>query len=221
MRLSCGQNRLIGRSGEAQTRGLRIPNAARYQLRYTPIVIKLWSCKWSNLWSNIFLTAIFCFPNRPKSARLKGFLRFSLSCGAKTAYAPKPGAIPTSLYPDIHFSAIIPRRRGKSKIFMSVVIYVVKGDFVPLSATRENPANAGVARLSGVSRYSVSDTATALPNHPRYQLRHTRLYLFFSQFPAYWLSAIHPRRFSQKHSRIIQGSQKGLPFWGEDEARNE
>ena len=78
-----------GRSGEAQTRGLRIPNAAHYQLRYTPIVIKLWSCKWSNLWSNTFLTAIFCFPNRPKSARLKGFLRFSLSCGAKTAYAPK------------------------------------------------------------------------------------------------------------------------------------
>ena len=49
------RNRLkIGRSGEAQTRGLRIPNAARYQLRYTPIVIKLWSCKWSNLWSKVF-----------------------------------------------------------------------------------------------------------------------------------------------------------------------
>lgn len=30
--------RIFGRSGEAQTRGLRIPNAARYQLRYTPIV---------------------------------------------------------------------------------------------------------------------------------------------------------------------------------------
>ena len=58
---------------------------------------------------------------------------------------------------------------------MSVVIYVVKGDFVPLSATRENPANAGVARLSGVSHYSVPDTATALPNHPRYQLRYTRI----------------------------------------------
>ena len=50
-----------GRSGEAQTRGLRIPNAARYQLRYTPIVIKLWSSKWSNLWSNTFLTAFFIF----------------------------------------------------------------------------------------------------------------------------------------------------------------
>ena len=104
LRLSCGKNRLIGRSGEAQTRGLRIPNAARYQLRYTPIVIKLWSCRWSNLWSNTFLTAIFCFPNRPKSARLKGFLRFSLSCGAKTAYAPKAGALPPALHLDIFIS---------------------------------------------------------------------------------------------------------------------
>ena len=86
--------RIFGRSGEAQTRGLRIPNAARYQLRYTPIVIKLWSCKWSNLWSNTFLTAIFCFPNRPKSARLKGFRRFSLSCGANTVYASKPSTLP-------------------------------------------------------------------------------------------------------------------------------
>ena len=91
----------FGRSGEAQTRGLRIPNAARYQLRYTPIVIKLWSCKWSNLWSNTFLTAIFCFPNRPKSARLKGFRRFSLSCGANTVYAPKPPALPTAPHPDL------------------------------------------------------------------------------------------------------------------------
>ena len=91
----------FGRSGEAQTRGLRIPNAARYQLRYTPIVIKLWSCKWSNLWSNTFLTAFFHFPNRPKYARLKGFRRFSLSCGANTVYAPKTGALPTALHPEI------------------------------------------------------------------------------------------------------------------------
>ncbi len=62
---------------------------------------------------------------------------------------------------------------------MSVVIYVVKGDFVPLSATRENPANAGVARLSGVSHCSVPDTATALPKQARYQLRYTRLFRYF------------------------------------------
>ena len=82
-----------GRSEVTRTPGILLPKQARYQLRYTPIVIKLWSCKWSKLWSNTVLTAFYHFPNRPKSARLKGFLRFSLSCGAKTAYAPKAGAI--------------------------------------------------------------------------------------------------------------------------------
>ena len=90
-----------GRSGEAQTRGLRIPNAARYQLRYTPIVIKFWSCKWSNLWSNTFLTVIFCFPYRPKIARLKGFRRLAPINVRNAAYAPKCGALSTALHPDI------------------------------------------------------------------------------------------------------------------------
>ena len=89
--------------------------------------------------------------------------------------APKPGAIPASLYPDIYFSAMIPRRGVKIKIFLSVVIPVVKADFIPLSATRESPANAGVARLCGVSPYPVPDTATALPKQARYQLRNTPL----------------------------------------------
>ena len=91
------------------------------------------------------------------------------------AYSPKPGAIPTSLYPDIHFSAMIPRQAVKIKIFLSVVIHVVKAAFVPLSAIGGNPVNAGAARLSGVSPCPVPDTATALPKQARYQLRYTRL----------------------------------------------
>ena len=43
----------------------------------------------------------FHFPNRPKYARLKGFRRFSLSCGVKTAYAPKPPALPAAPHPDL------------------------------------------------------------------------------------------------------------------------
>jgi len=66
---------------------------------------------------------------------------------------------------------MIPRQAVKIKIFLSVVIYVVKAAFVPPSATGGNPANAGAARLCGVLPYPVPDTATALPNHPRYQLR--------------------------------------------------
>ena len=77
--------------------------------------------------------------------------------------------------PGYSISAIIPRRREKSKIFLSVVKHVVKAAFVPLSAAGEKPANAGVARLCGVSLCPVPDTATALPNVARYQLRHTRI----------------------------------------------
>ena len=90
---------------------------------------------------------------------------------------PKCRALPIELHPDIHFSAMIPRRTVKIKIFLSVVIPVVKAAFVPFSATGENPANAGVARLCGVSPHPIPDTATALPNQARYQLRYTRLYI--------------------------------------------
>ena len=52
--------------------------------------------------------------------------------------------------PGYSISAIIPRRGRKSKIFLSVVIYVVKAAFMLFSAIGENPANAGVARLCDV-----------------------------------------------------------------------
>ena len=88
---------------------------------------------------------------------------------------PKCRALPVEPHPVIHFSAMIPRRGVKIKIFLSVVIYVVKAAFMPLSATGRNPANAGVARLCGVSPHPIPDTATALPNQARYQLRYTRI----------------------------------------------
>ena len=81
--------------------------------------------------------------------------------------------------PGYSISAMIPRRTVKIKFFLSVVIYVVKPTFVPLSAIVENPANAGVKRLCGVSLCPVPDTATALPKQARYQLRYTRLLSFY------------------------------------------
>ena len=60
-----------------------------------------------------------------------------------------------------------------------MVIYVVKPAFVPLSATGESPANAGVTRLCVVFPCPVPDTATALPKQARYQLRYTRLFSLF------------------------------------------
>ena len=80
--------------------------------------------------------------------------------------------------PGYSISAIIPRQGGKTKIFLSVVIHVVKAAFVPFSAIEENSANAGVTRLCGVSPCLAPDTATALPNQARYQLRYTRIFNF-------------------------------------------
>ena len=61
----------------------------------------------------------FCaaFGNRRKSRkrrRHKAFRRFTLFCLGYNHGTPKPGAIPTSPHPDIHFSAMIPQQRGKS-----------------------------------------------------------------------------------------------------------
>ena len=53
------------------------------------------------------MTVIFCFPYRPKSARLKGFRRFSLLHGANTVYAPKCGALSTALHPVVLFYFIL------------------------------------------------------------------------------------------------------------------
>ena len=88
---------------------------------------------------------------------------------------PKCRALPVEPHPDIHFFAIISRRGVKRKIFLSVVIYVVKADFIPLSAIVESPTNAGVTRLCGVSPHPIPDSATAHPKQARYQLRYTRI----------------------------------------------
>ena len=167
----------FGRSGEAQTRGLRIPNAARYQLRYTPIVIKLWSCRWSNLWSNTVLTAFFHLPNRPKSARLKGFRRLSLSYSANTVYAPKAGALPTALYPDIRFFCMIPCGEGKSKFFVSVGSAVVKPGFAGGSSGGGFPPQATVPRTSRLSLFgewigSLSSQITRAANYATFGHRY-------------------------------------------------
>jgi len=75
---------------------------------------------------------------------------------------------------------MIPRQAVKIKFFLSVVIPVVKADFIPLSATGGNPANAGAARLCGVSPHPIPDTTTALPNQARYHLRYTSVFCFKS-----------------------------------------
>ena len=151
-----------------------LPNVAPYQLSHTRIFN---FCHYTTAGKKIKDFSVcghscgqsrFCavFGNRCKSRkrrRQKALRRFALPCPGYRHGTPKCRALPVELHPDIHFSAMIPRRGVKIKIFLSVVIYVVKAAFVPFSAIRGNPANAGVTRLSGVSPCPVPDTATALP----------------------------------------------------------
>ena len=150
------------------------------------------------MWSKLFCAAFSIWGKTSKRPCCKALRRFALPRPGYRHGAPKAGALPTALHPvseffirlgvfsqtrrDTNFAipgysiaAIISRREGKSKIFLSVVIPVVKNAFIPLSAIGRNPANAGVARLCGVSPHPVPDTATALPKQARYQLRYTRI----------------------------------------------
>ena len=63
--------------------------------------------------------------------------------------------------------------REKTRIFLSVVIYVVKAAFAPDLTEGENPAIAHVVRHSGLLSKSLMDRVYALPNHTFYQLNHT------------------------------------------------
>ena len=83
-----------------------------------------------------------------------------------------------SATPGYSVFAIIPRWGRKSKIFLSVVNPVVKAVFRPVFTACQNPANARVARLSGLPLLRSWMVSTALPNVARYQLRYTRIFSF-------------------------------------------
>ena len=78
--------------------------------------------------------------------------------------------------PGYSISAIIPRREGKSKIFLSVVIHVVKTVFRPDLTERQSSAIARVEKLSGLLHKSLMDRVYALPKQARYQLRYTAIF---------------------------------------------
>ena len=82
----------------------------------------------------------------------------------------------SSATPGYSVFAIIPCCGQKSKIFLSVVIPVVRTVFRPGLLSRRNPVNARVARLSGLPLFWSWMESTALPNVARYQLRYTRIF---------------------------------------------
>lgn len=102
---------VFGPSGEAQTRGLVVPNHAFYQLNYTRIfnfchyttareIIKDFSVC-GHLCGQSRFYAVFGNRRKPrKRRRRKDLRRFTLPRPGYRHGTPKPGAIPTSLYPD-------------------------------------------------------------------------------------------------------------------------
>ena len=119
---------------------------------------------WSNMWSKPLLCRFLQSGEIPQTQASQGFAAFRLTLSRIPPRHSQTRRDTNFAIPGYSISAIIPRRGRKSKIFLSVVIYVVKAAFVPFSAIGGNPVNAGVTRLCGVFPYPVPDTATAPPN---------------------------------------------------------
>ena len=132
------------------------------------------------MWSKPLLCRFQQLGQNQQTQVLQGFAAFRLAPSRIPPRHSQTRRDTNFAIPGYSISAIIPRREGKSKIFLFVAIHVVKAAVVPFSAIGGNPANAGVARLCGVSPCPAPDTATALPKQARYQLRYTRLLSFLS-----------------------------------------
>ncbi len=116
------------------------------------------------MWSKPLLCRFLQSGKIPQTQASQGFAAFRLTLSRIPPRHSQTRRDTNFAIPGYSISAIIPRRGRKSKIFLSVVIYVVKAAFVPFSAIGGNPVNAGVTRLCGVFPYPVPDTATAPPN---------------------------------------------------------
>ena len=117
---------------------------------------------------------------------------------------------------------MIPRQAVKIKIFLSVVIYVVKAAFMAFSTIGGNPENAGATRLCGVSLCPVPDTATALPNQALYQMSYTSVHLLLGYAAAHlcyfnisgWVcQAVIGRATVAAPSALMHTQRKIPPLW--------
>ena len=137
--------------------------------------------------------------NKPPGASLLGALvrvtRFERAISTSQMWRGTNSATP-----GYSVFAIIPRRRRKSKIFLSVVIPVVRAAFWPGCVPWGNPANARVSRLSGPSLFHWWIASGPLPKQARYQLRYTLLFSFlFSWVYSLGSNALTPYRLVRSH----------------------
>ena len=94
---------------------------------------------------------VFC--NREKSRKRryhKALRRFASPYPGYNHGTPKCRALPVEPHPDIQFLLLYHAAGENQSFFLSVVIYVVKAIFLPGLAVERNPANARVARASGL-----------------------------------------------------------------------
>ena len=133
-------------------------------------------CLWSFLWSKPLLCRFLQSGEIQQTQAPQGFAAFLLTPSRIPPRHTQIKRATNCAIPGYSISAMIPRRGRKSKIFLSVVIYVVKAAFVPFSATGGNPAIARAARLCGLLSKPRMDRVYALPKQARYQLRYTRMF---------------------------------------------
>ena len=186
-----------------------VPNHPRYQLRYTRI--------FDFCFLEISLSVVIpvvkgdfegSFRRREKPENARVVQAFSVSA---LRIMDSTAALPNHPRYQLRYTRIFDF--CFLEISLSVVIPVVKGDFAASFRRREKPANVGAARLSDIGAGRGSDTGAALPNHPRYQLRYTRLFDFC--FLKISLSVVIPvvkgnfaasfrRREKPENARVVQ-----------------
>ena len=101
-------------------------------------------CLWSFMWSKPLLCRFLQSGKILQTHVSQGFAAFRLTLSRIPPRHSQTTRATNFAIPGYSIFAIIPRRGRKSKIFLSVVIYVVKAAFVPFSTIGISPANAGL-----------------------------------------------------------------------------
>ena len=130
------------------------------------------------MWSKLLLRRFRQPGKNPLLPVLQGFAAFRLTLSRIQPRRSQTRRDTNFAIPGYLLFSMIPRRTVKIKLFLSVVIPVVKAAFVPFSATGGKPAIARAARLCGLLSKPRMDRVYALPNQARYQLRYTRIFSF-------------------------------------------
>ena len=130
------------------------------------------------MWSKPLLRRFRQSVEIPQTQVSQGFAAFRLTLSRIQPRHSQTRRDTNFAIPGYLLFSMIPRRTVKIKLFLSVVIPVVKAAFVPFSATGGKPAIARVARLCGLLSKPRMDRVYALPNQARYQLRYTRIFTF-------------------------------------------